>query len=86
MHRAAGIGLVCGGALLGLATSLVLWRRLAPVLAVALAAVSGAVVAGGALLVQDHAGAGDWAIAVGVLAALTPIHGRVVFGRPGART
>jgi hypothetical protein len=86
VHRAAGIELICGGAFLALATNLILWRRLEPVLAVVLAAVSGAVVAAGALLVQGHAGVGDWAIAVAVLAVLTPIHGRAVFGRPGART
>jgi hypothetical protein len=86
VHGVVGIGLVCGGAFLGLATNLILWRRLEPALSVVLAAVSGAVVAAGALLVQDHAGVGDWAIAVTVLAVLTPIHGRVVFGRPGART
>jgi len=37
----------------------------------------------GGLLVQEGVGPGDWALTLLVLGALNPLHGRLVFGRPG---
>lgn len=69
---------------MALLVAFVLWRRLpAAALFVSLAA-CGALVGVGALLVQDRSGPGDWAIAPIALAVLTPIHARLVLGRPTA--
>ncbi|HEX9123025.1 MAG TPA: hypothetical protein VF984_06645 [Actinomycetota bacterium] len=83
MDTAAGIGLIAGGAAVGLFTASVLWHRLPATAGVAVAATSGAAVGAGALLVERGGGAGDWALAVGVLAVLTPVHLWVLLGRPG---
>jgi hypothetical protein len=40
-------------------------------------------VGAGALLVQDGVSGAEWALTLAVLAALGPLHGRLVFGRPG---
>jgi hypothetical protein len=42
-------------------------------------------VATGGLLVQGDVGAASWVVAVLVLAVLTPVHARLVFGPPGPR-
>lgn len=60
------------------------WRRLPQAAAIALLAACGALVAVGALLVQDRPGVGDWLIAPVALAVLAPLHARLVFGPPGA--
>ena len=60
------------------------WRRLRRLLAMSALAACGALVGAGALLVQGDPGPGDWAIAPAVLAALTPLHARLVFGPPGS--
>ena len=60
-----------------------LWRRLPPTAALALLAAAGAAVGAGGVLVQDRSGAGDVVVALVALAALTPLHCRLVFGRPG---
>lgn len=83
MHPEAGIGLIVGGVSLALLVVLALWRRIAPPLAFGLLAATGVAVGAGALLVQEHVGAGDWVITIGALGVLTPIHMRLVFGRPG---
>ena len=79
----AGVALIVGGGVLGLFTVFVLWRRLPLPVAFVLLAASGAAIGAGALLVQDRAGPGDWALTLFVLGVLTPLHGRLVFGRPG---
>jgi hypothetical protein len=83
MTTAAGIGLIAGGAAVGVLTALVLWHRVPAQVAVALVAASGAAVGAGALVVQRSAGPGDWVLAVGVLAVLAPVHVWVLLGRPG---
>jgi hypothetical protein len=79
-----GIGLVVAGSLLGLATVGAARRLPAPVW-VGLLALAGAAAGAGALAVQDHAGPGDWLLTLVALAALTPLHARLVFGPPGSR-
>lgn len=83
VHQGAGIGLIAGGVLLALVTVFSLWRRIPPRVAFGFLAVTGMAVGAGALLVQQHAGIGDRVITIGVLGVLTPIHMRLVFGRPG---
>lgn len=68
---------------MGLLAVFVLWRRLPERAALGVMVVCGAAIGAGALLVQDRAGAGDWGLVVGALAVLTPLHARLVFGRPG---
>jgi hypothetical protein len=83
MNAGLGIALIAVGILLGLLTQFGLWRRLPGPAAILLLAVAGVVLGAGVLLVQEAAGAGDWAITLLVLGALTPLHGRLVFGPPG---
>ena len=83
MNDGAGVTLIVAGSVLGVLTLLVLWRRLPVPGAFALLAVSGSAIGAGALLVQEGAGPGDWALTLFVLGVLTPLHGRLVFGRPG---
>jgi len=83
MNAGAGVALIVAGSVLGLFTLFVLWRRLSLPVAFALLAASGAAIGAGGLLVQDRVGPGDWAFTLFVLGVLTPLHGRLVFGRPG---
>lgn len=83
MNAGGGVALLVGGSVLGLFTLFFLWRRLSLPAAFVLLAASGAAIGAGALLVQDGAGPGDWALTLFVLGVLTPLHGRLVFGRPG---
>lgn len=83
MHEGTGIGLIAGGVLLALLCVFGLWHRVPAVLALGLVGVAGAAVGAGALLVQEHAASSDWAITLAALGALTPVHMRLVFGRPG---
>jgi hypothetical protein len=83
MNAGAGIAFIAAGSVLGILTSFVMWRRLPGPVGVVLLAVSGAAIGAGALLVQEEAGPGDWALTLFVLGVLTPLHGRLVFGRPG---
>ena len=78
-----GIALVVLGSLLGLLVVFGAWRRLPPAAALALMAGCGGLVGSGALLVQDGASGLEWALTLGVLGALTPLHAWLVFGRPG---
>ena len=78
-----GIALVVSGSLLGLLIVLGAWRRLPPVVAFALMAWCGSLVGAGALLMQEGASRLEWALTFGVLGILTPVHARLVFGRPG---
>ncbi len=85
MHPEAGVGLIVGGVSLALLVVLTLWRRIAAPLAFGLLAATGVAVGAGALLVQEHAGAGDWVITLAALGVLTPVHMRLVLGRPGGQ-
>lgn len=83
MAVGAGIALIAGGAVLSLLVLFVIWRRLSPPVAYGLLVLCGVAIGAGGLLVQDDAGAGSWLIAIGTLGTLSPLHGRLVFGRPG---
>lgn len=79
-----GIGVLAAAA----AAAVVLiarWARLAAPAAFGGLVVCGACIGVGALLVQEAPGAGDWVIAPVVLGTLTPIHARLLLGRPGTR-
>ncbi|MBI4259629.1 MAG: hypothetical protein HY658_03590 [Actinobacteria bacterium] len=82
---ALGIGLVAGGAALGIALAFLLRARLpGPAVAVGLGA-AGALIGAGGLLLQERAGPADWVVAVAGLAVLVPFHVRVVLGPLGRR-
>ena len=85
VHTDWGVGLILGGAAVGLLAAFVLWRRLHPAVPVAVAAAAGVLIGTGGLLVQRRAGTADWAVTLALMAVLTPVHCRVVFGRPGGR-
>jgi hypothetical protein len=78
-----GIALLVAGALLTLLVYFVLWRRVPPAVAFTSIAACGLILGAGALLVQDGVSGAEWALTLAVLAALGPLHGRLVFGRPG---
>lgn len=84
MNAGAGVGVIVGASLLGGLVLVALWRRLPSAVAMPALAGIGAAVGAGALLVQDHASGAEWIIATVALGVLTPIHARLVFGRPGA--
>jgi hypothetical protein len=77
-----GVGVVVSAGALGLA-ALARWRRLPERTAQILASALGAAVGAGALLLQDDPEVADWMVTLGVLAAFTPLHVRVLVGRPG---
>jgi hypothetical protein len=77
-----GVGLGVFGGGLGL-LMLARWRRLPERTAPILASVLGAAVGAGALLLQDDPEAADWVVTLGLLAAFTPLHVRMLVGRPG---
>jgi hypothetical protein len=79
------MGLIVAGAALALLTAFGLWRRLRPAVLVAAMAAAGALIGAGGLLVQSRAGPADWAVTLSLMAALTPLHCRILFGRPGRR-
>ena len=85
MHTGWGIGLIVAGAMLALLVAFALWRRLRPAVSVVALAGAGAAIGAGGLLVQEHVGAANWAVAVAFMAVLTPLHCRLLFGRAGAR-
>jgi hypothetical protein len=72
--------LVCGSF-----TLFVLWPRLPSMVGLAVTAVCGAAIAAGGLLLENDPGTGDRILAIAVLAALAPLHSRLVFGHAGAR-
>jgi hypothetical protein len=84
VRTGAGIGLIVGASLLGALLVVALWRRLPSTIAMLALTGIGAAVAAGALLVQDRVSGAEWTIATVVIGVLTPIHARLVFGRPGA--
>jgi hypothetical protein len=81
-----GIALLVAGALLTVLVYFGLWTRVRPPIAFAAIIACGLVLGAGALLVQDGVSAAEWALTLAALTALGPVHGRLVFGRPGART
>lgn len=83
MNTGVGVALIVAGSILGLSTLFGLWRLLPGPAALVLLAAAGAAIGAGALLVQEAAGTGDWALTLLVLGGLTPLHGRLVFGPPG---
>lgn len=83
MHVGAGIALIVASSAIGALIVFGLWRRLPPGVAFGSVAVCGMGIAAGGLLVQEDVGAASWVIALGALAVITPVHMRLVFGRPG---
>jgi len=83
VNALAGLTLIAAGTGAALYGAFVLWERSSPRVAIAVLAVAGAALAAGALLVQAHAGPGDWVLAVGALAVLAPVQCRALFGPPG---
>jgi hypothetical protein len=78
-----GIALIVSGTLLALLVVFGGWRRLRAPVALSSLAICGAVVGAGALLVQEHASAFEWALTLAALGVFAPVHARLVFGPPG---
>jgi len=85
VHPGGGAASIAAGVACGSLTLFVLWPRLPAVAGLLFTAVCGAAIAAGGLLLQDHAGVGDWILAVTVLSSLAALHSRLLFGPPGAR-
>jgi hypothetical protein len=83
MAVGAGVALIAGGALGSLLVLFAGWRRLSAPLAFGLLVLCGVAIGAGGLLFQDEVSLGSWVITVGLLGALSPFHGRLVFGLPG---
>lgn len=83
MAPGAGVALILGGGVLSLLVLVIGWRRLPAPLAYAFLAVAGATIGTGGLLVQDAVPASSWVVTLALLGGLSPLHGRLVFGRPG---
>jgi hypothetical protein len=79
-----GVALLVAGALLTILVYLVLWKRVRPAVAFASIVACGLILGTGALLVQDGVSGAEWFLTLAVLSALGPLHGRLVFGRPGS--
>jgi hypothetical protein len=75
--------LIVAGGLVSVLVLVGLWRRVSEPVALGLLAACGALVGAGALLVQDPVSGAEWAVTLVVLGFLTPVHARLVFGRPG---
>src|SRR5439155_16413559 len=82
VHPGGGVALIAAALVCGAFTLFVLWPRLPSVVGLAMMAVCGAAIAAGGLLLQDDPGNGDRILAIAVLAALAPLHSRLVFGPP----
>jgi hypothetical protein len=85
VHSALGVGLIVAACTVSVAVGFGLRGRSPAPLSIGLAALAGGALAAGALLVQPHASAGDWIVALGVLALLWPVHIRVVLGPYGLK-
>jgi len=59
------------------------WRSITGSVALAAEAIAGALLAIGALAVQDDVNAASWLFAPLALAGLSMLHARALFGRPG---
>lgn len=84
MNVGLGVALILAGSALSLATVFGAWRRLAFPVALAVLAACGALVGAGALLVQHDVTTAEWSLTLVTIGVLTPLHARLVFGRPGA--
>lgn len=82
MNVGIGVGLIVAGSLVALTVVFAAWRRAPFVLSIVVLGVCGAAVGAGALLVQEEASATEWALTLVALGVLTPLHARLVFGRP----
>ena len=85
MSAALGVLSIVLGAALGLLVGVVGWPRLGAPAAFGLMVVVGLVIGAGALIVQDDVSSAEWIVGVLVLCALSPVHARFLFGRPGVR-
>jgi hypothetical protein len=83
MADGAGVALIAAGALGSLLVLFAGWRRLSALLALGILVLCGLAIGAGGLVVQAESGVGSWVITVGLLGALSPLHGRLVFGPPG---
>lgn len=81
--QAVGLAAILGGSALGLLGAFVFRTRFPGAAVMGLLAAAGAAVGVGAMLVQDPAGAANWVITVGGLAAMVPFHVRVALGPLG---
>jgi len=77
-----GVGVIVSAGALGLVV-LGRWRRLPERTARICSSALGTAVGAGALLLQDDPEVADWMVTLGVLAAFTPLHVRMLVGRPG---
>ncbi len=83
MDKGVAIGLILGGTAVSLIVVLVLWRLIPAWAALVGVSLLGALIGVGAMLLQDDPGPADWVVALGLLISFTPVHCRLVFGRPG---
>ncbi len=83
MYVGAGIAMIVGGTVLACVVMFALWHRVPSSVAVCLAALAGAVVGSGGLLVQEDVGVASWVVTLVVFVVLTPMHTRLVFGPAG---
>ena len=84
MNPALGVSAIALGAVMAISTIL-LWGRLSPPVALGAIAVASMLVGTGGLLVQDGVSASEWVLTLVVFAAFGPIEARLVFGRSGER-
>ena len=84
MNVGAGTALIVAASAVGALIVFGLWRRLSPGAAFGSLAACGTALAAGGLLVQEDVGPASWVVALATLAVLTPVHMRLVFGKPGA--
>jgi 1-acyl-sn-glycerol-3-phosphate acyltransferase len=83
VRTALGIAFIVAASLLLVLVAFVLRPRVLARTSLPLAALGGAGLAAGALLVQPHASAADWSVAVPAMALLAPAHIRIVLGAFG---
>lgn len=86
MNVPLGIAAIVAGTAIALAIAFVAWHRVPAFVGYASTAIAGVLVGTGALLVQEEASRLEWGVALLVLAILTPMHARLLFGRPNGRT
>jgi hypothetical protein len=84
MNTGLGIVLIAAGSLLGLLVVFAMWDRWSAAVSQGLLVGCGVLAGAGALLVQGGASTAEWAATLVALGVLTPLHARVVFGRPEA--
>lgn len=72
-------------AIVALVSAFVLRPRLSAVVTVPLLVAASAALAWGGMLLQEDPSAMEWALAVGVMAVMGPLHVRIVLGPYGPR-